>query len=250
MSLMYTQDDNVVTRQDLSNFDAEIRALHTRSHKPIPFSTAVNLLQDEAERIGLRFGEEQYVLARNNTQLFGLLEVQNFSDADQRIVIGVRSSTNKSLSYQVCAGASLTVCTNLELFGNERVSRKQTTFVMSDVRTRVAEFLGRYERTIEERNVQVARYQQAQVKDHIANHTVIQMLRQGIINTQRVEKVVNEYYEPSHPEHLNAEGERTNWTLFNAATEALKGAPISDYTERTTKLHGLIKASTDYALAA
>ena len=114
----------------------------------------------------------------------------------------------------------------------------------------LSNFMGGVTQSIEERAVQVERYKQAQLKDATANHTIIQMLRTGIINTQRVEKVVNEYYEPSHVEHLNADGERTNWTLFNAATEAFKGSPISTYTERSQKLHDLIGKATDYALAA
>ena len=76
------------------------------------------------------------------------------------------------------------------------------------------------------------------------------MLRKDIIVSSKVQKVVDEYYKPSHVEHLNENGERTNWTLFNAATEAFKGSPISTYTQRSQKLHDLIGNATDYALAA
>ncbi len=130
------------------------------------------------------------------------------------------------------------------------LKRKQTTFVMNDLRMMVIDFMSQFEQSVEDRAYQVGRYKQAQLKDHVANHTIIQMLRQGIINTQRVEKVVNEYYEPSHQEHLNENGDRTCWTLFNATTEAFKGSPIATYTERSQKLHDLIGKATDYALAA
>ena len=248
--LMFSSDDKVISREDLSKFDDATLALHTRSHKPVPFSTGINVVQDVAEAAGFRFGEEQYALARNDTQLFGLIEVLNFSSEESKICFGVRSSVNKSLSWQLCGGESLTVCTNLDLFGNIVLKRKQTTFVMSDLRVLVKGFMGQFTASVEQRAEQVTRYKSAQLKDATANHTIIQMLRQGIINTQRVEKVVNEYYEPSHVEHLNEEGERTNWTLFNAATEAFKGSPISTYTERSQKLHTLIGKATDYALAA
>jgi hypothetical protein len=76
------------------------------------------------------------------------------------------------------------------------------------------------------------------------------MLRKGVINTQRVEKVVNEYYEPSHVEHLNANGERTIWTLHNATTEALKGVGIASLPKRTIALTELMDQVTDHALAA
>jgi hypothetical protein len=248
--LMFSNEDNVVTRQDLSKFDDATLAMHTRSHKPVPFSQGIDLVQDVAEAAGFRFGEEQYVLARNDTQLFGLIEVTNFSTEDSKICFGVRSSTNKSLSWQLCGGESLSICTNLDLFGSVVLKRKQTTFVMNELRNLVDRFMFQFTRSVEDRAAQVARYKAAQLQDSTANHTIIQMLRTGIINTQRVEKVVNEYYEPTHAEHLNENGERTNWTLFNAATEAFKGSPISTYTERSQKLHDLIGKATDYALAA
>ena len=248
--LMFSKDDNTVTRQELSRFDNAALQLHTRSHKPVPFSTGIDLIQDVAESKGFRFGEEQYVLARDNTQLFGLIEVVNFSSDESKICFGVRSSINKSLSWQLCGGESLAICTNLDLFGNIVLKRKQTTFVMEDLRHLVQGFMGQFTESVEQRAVQVSRYKEAQLQDSTANHTIIQMLRSNIIVSSKVEKVVNEYYEPTHVEHLNDEGERTNWTLFNAATEAFKGSPISTYTERSQKLHDLIGKATDYALAA
>jgi len=248
--LMFSNEDNVVTREQLATFDDAALALHTRSHKPVPFSTGIDLVHDVAESNGFRFGEEQYVLARKDTQLFGLIEVLNFTTEESKICFGVRSSLNKTLPWELCGGEALTVCTNLDLFGSVVMKRKQTTFIMNDLRILMDGFMGQFTASVEQRAVQVERYKSAQLKDATANHTIIQMLRQGIINTQRVEKVVNEYYEPSHVEHLNEEGERTNWTLFNAATEAFKGSPISTYTQRSQKLHTLIGKATDYALAA
>ena len=174
----------------------------------------------------------------------------NFTSEESKVCFGVRSSINKSLSWQLCGGESLAICTNLDLFGSVVLRRKQTSMVMNDLRFLVNRFMGQFERSVEDRQVQVERYKQAQLKDSTANHCIIQMLRKDIIVSSKVQKVVDEYYEPSHAEHLNAEGERTNWTLFNAATEAFKGSPISTYTERSEKLHNLIGDATDFALAA
>ena len=248
--LMFSKDDNVVTREALKSFDSAALALHTRSHKPVPFSQGIDLLQDVAESKGFHFGEEQYVLARNDTQLFGLMEITNFTSEESKICLGVRSSLNKTLPWELCGGEALSICTNLDLFGSVVMKRKQTTFIMSDLRDLMGGFMGQFTESVEQRAIQVGRYKQAQLKDATANHTIIQMLRQNIIVSSKVEKVVNEYYEPSHPEFLNEEGERTNWTLFNAATEAFKGSPISTYTQRSQKLHDLVGKATDYALAA
>jgi hypothetical protein len=110
----------------------------------------------------------------------------------------------------------------------------------------VAQIRGR----VEDQEIRYERYHEAQLKDSVVNHTIIQMLRQGVINTQRVEKVVNEYYEPSHDEHLDANGQRTVWTLHNAATESLKGVGLASLPRRTIQLQVLLDSATDYALAA
>lgn len=245
--LMYSKDDTVITRQDLTAIPTPA---HTRSWRPVPFATFIDLAQDVCENHGLRFGEEQYILARGNTQLFAMTEILGLPAVENgRYLASWRSSLNKSLSAGGCFGKNLTVCTNLDLWGALQFGRKQTTFVMADLRQRMSDFIAGIAAAQVAREALEERYQRAQMSDVLANHAVIRMLQLGIINTQRVERVVSEYYEPTHVEHLT-DGKRTNWTLFNAATEALKGSPIATMPQRTTALHTLIGNATDVTLAA
>jgi hypothetical protein len=225
----------------------------TRTHSPYPHGDFVNLVEDELGRVNLHFGEQAYALNHEGAQMFGAAELKGLDPIGKGIqtIIGFRGSHDKTLTRGLLQGKDVMVCDNLEFSGDFVIQLKHTPRNMADrLRHLVRELVyGIKDRNDAER-VRVERYQQGLIKDSVANHAIIQMLRQGVINTQRVEKVVNEYYEPSHVEHLNDMGQRTVWTLHNAATEALKGVGIATLPKRTIALTELMDKVSDYALAA
>ena len=235
----------------------ELRAVPTPApkgptHFPVGYSDYVDMIEDAFDDVGLRFGETAYATNREHGQFFGMAEVKGLTmkQNDWATVCGFRGSHDQSLGRGLVIGDQVFVCDNLCFSGEIQFGRKQTTNILRDlpylIHDAVAQVKGRHEA----QEVRYERYQTAYVKDHVANHLVIQMLRTGVINTQRVEKVVKEYYEPSHDEHLDANGNRTIWTLHNAATEALKGVGLATLPRRTIAMQGLLDKATDYALAA
>lgn len=222
----------------------------TRSYCPVRHDMLADLIEDKLADVGFRFGDQAHALARNGNQYFGVAELLSGTGNDQYALVGGwRSSYDMSLSAEFVVGSQVFVCDNLAFSGEIQIARKHTTNIMRDLPMMVTEAVSRTSAMAKQQGVRYERYQSAQLKDSIANHTIIQMLRLGVINTQRVEKVVQEYYEPSHPEHL-INGKRTNWTLFNAATEALKGVGLATLPKRTVALHDLMDKATEYALAA
>lgn len=224
----------------------------TRSFHPVDHGKFVDLLEDELGNVDLKFGSQMYALNREGAQMFGIAEVlgTGLSDNDTwRTIVGFRGSHDHSLARGLVFGDGVFVCDNLAFHGEIQFGRKHTTNIMRDLRPLVADAVSQVRGRAQQQAVRYERYQRAELKDQLVNHAIIQMLRQGVINTQRVEKVVQEYYEPSHPEHL-INGKRTIWTLHNAATEALKGVSLATLPQRTIKLQTLMDTATDYALAA
>ena len=225
----------------------------TRTYSPYPHGDFIDLVEDELGQVNLRFGEQAYALNHEGAQMFGAAEVLGLTPIAEGIqtIIGFRGSHDKTLTRGLLQGKDVMICDNLEFNGDFVIQLKHTPRNMS---SRLRHLVRHLVRGIQDRNdierVRVGRYREAQVKDHVANHAIIQMLRKGVINTQRVEKVVQEYYEPSHAEHLNSNGDRTIWTLHNAATEALKGVGISTLPKRTIALTALMDEVSNYALAA
>lgn len=225
----------------------------TRTHSPFPHGDFIDLVEDEMGRVNLHFGEQAYALNHEGAQMFGAAEIRGLTPIAEGIqtIVGFRGSHDKTLTRGLLQGKDVMVCDNLDFDGEQVIQLKHTPRNMA---TRLRREIRDLVYGIKDRNdaerVRVERYREAQVKDPMANHVIIQMLRGGVINTQRVEKVVQEYYEPSHVEHLNANGERTVWTLHSAATEALKGCGIANLPGRTMKLNELMDNVTNYALAA
>jgi hypothetical protein len=225
----------------------------TRTHSPFPHGDFIDLVEDELGRVNLHFGEQAYALNHEGAQMFGAVELKGLDPIGEGIqtIIGFRGSHDKTLTRGLLQGKDVMVCDNLEFSGDFVIQLKHTPGNMANrLRGLVRELVGGIkERNFAER-IRVQRYQEGLLKDSTANHVIIQMLRQGVINTQRVEKVVNEYYEPSHREHLNDMGQRTVWTLHNAATEALKGVGIASLPKRTIALTELMDKVSAFSLAA
>jgi hypothetical protein len=63
------------------------------------------------------------------------------------------------------------------------------------------------------------RYKSTLLTDQQADHAVLNMFREGIINIQRVPEVIEQWERPTFEEF----DQRNAWRLFNAATFALTG---------------------------
>ena len=72
--------------------------------------------------------------------------------------------------------------------------------------------------------------------DERADHAIMNMYREGIVNLQRIPDVLKEWDEPSFEEFQT---QRSAWRLFNAATYALTGR-VTDNPNATPKLHQVI----------
>lgn len=67
-----------------------------------------------------------------------------------------------------------------------------------------------------------------------ADHAIMRMYREGVINVQRIAEVERQWQEPTFDW-----GDKTAWRLFNAATLALAGRVVEN-AEATPKLHRII----------
>jgi hypothetical protein len=61
---------------------------------------------------------EQFALRRDGSTLFGVLQLIYESTSDGRAAMGIRTSNNKTMSIQICAGLSVFVCDNLVFRGD------------------------------------------------------------------------------------------------------------------------------------
>ena len=78
------------------------------------------------------------------------------------------------------------------------------------------------------------RYKALPLPDELADQSIMQMYRQGVINVTRIAEVLKAYEEPPHDW-----GDKTPWRLFNAATFTLTGR-VAENPAATRQLHDVI----------
>lgn len=222
----------------------------TQSYQPISHAHFVDVVEDQLAAIGFRFRDEAYGVTKNGAKFFGVAELAyDGSDGNGRnsLTVGLRSSLDKSIAPMLAFGSRVFVCDNMAFSGEIVISRKQTTYISRDFPLRVREVVAQLSNARARQDARFDQYQRITLSDGDAEHGMIELLRRGAINTSRMEKLVNEWDNPSF-DH----GSKSVWRLFNAATETLKESPIADITRRTIGVQGLCDqlAGFEFAEAA
>lgn len=220
----------------------------TDSYTPIGHDYFVDLVEDRLNDKGLKIVNSGFALGNDGANMFGVLEVGHAKNDDYATVVGLRNSHIKWFAASLACGSGVFVCDNLAFSGEVTVGRKHTSMILEDLPTVIDEAVGQ---VIDLKSIMDKRYEAYKARQFAqweADHVIMNMLRQGVINTGRVEKVVAEWDAPSH-KSFQKTGDSA-WRLFNATTEALKGLSMNELAPRTQKLHTLIDQVAEIDLAA
>jgi hypothetical protein len=209
----------------------------TRSYAPVGHHTFLNLVEDKLADVGFRFGSTEHGLTKNGARYFGIVQLLGGGVGNEQhaMVMSIRNSLDKAFAAMIGFGAHVFVCENLCFSAEQVVGRKHTTNIMRDLPGLVVSCVSQTKAMSHVQDQRFEVYQDQKLTDNKADSLIIEMLRRKVINTQRVEKVVNEWYEPE-----TNHGPKRAWRLFNAATEALKGSPIHEMPRRTIELQAIM----------
>jgi hypothetical protein len=176
---------------------------------------------------------ESFQLARNGNQMFGVITFPGENGTG--ISVGLRNSTDKSMSIGFCVGAEVFVCSNLSFKGQIVVLKKHTQNVLTALedsaisilykaRTVYGSLLEDFERL---RLIDLDNFQAYKALGVLYGH--------GVLSPRQLPKALEQWHEPTH----DAFKPRNAYSLYNACTEAMKSCPPSDVMEKLTSLHSL-----------
>jgi hypothetical protein len=220
----------------------------TKSHTPIAHDYFVDLIQDRLGSANMQVVNEAFALGRKGADMFGMFEISSYADQDYTDVIGFRNSHAKKLSAGLVGGKGVFVCDNLMFMGAVKFGRRHTSHILDNLGDLITDAISKIKLLKTSSDIRYDVYKGWQLTNERADHLIVDMLRNGIINTQRVEKVVQQWDAPDHVE-FNKTGQSV-WRLMNAATEALKGSNIIEMPERTIKLQTILDEECELQLAA
>jgi hypothetical protein len=210
----------------------------TATYMPIAHTDFADLISDTIEAHDFRLGETAHALGRKGDHYFGMAELlYSGQEEDFALIAGWRSSYDKSLSAGLVIGSQVFVCDNLCFSGDVKIGRKHTTNLWDDLPEMIWDAVSEI---IPARDAQVRRfnaYKEDRIGEKQMNSLVVDLYRNGVIPARMLGPVIEEFYNPSHPEFL--ENDRTLWTLFNGVTEVIKGSSLWELPQRTQKLHAL-----------
>jgi hypothetical protein len=192
------------------------------------------MLQHTLGFYGHEVTEGNYGVTEDGMRFFGLLSLRSTYDGYED-TIGLRNSHDKKFPIGISFGSRVFVCDNLAFSGDHVIKRRHTANAKRDLPGLVGQIVEPLTEQREAQHRMVLTYQGTPVSDELADHAILDMYRQGVINVQRIPEVLRQWDEPEHEEW----GDRTAWRLFNAATFALAGR-VAENPNVTRQLHNVI----------
>ena len=211
----------------------------TKTYQPVSHGD----LADTVRRVGedilhdFSFHKEQYGLAKDGNQMFGIHTYKNHSD-EMGLSIGFRNSYDKSLAIGLAMGASIFVCDNLAFTGDVTSFRKHTANVLVDIEKLILSTIYSHKSNYYEIQEEAETLKQRTVTNDRAFSLMGQLYGKGILTPRQLPIVKDEWLSPTY-EDFNP---RTMWSFYNAVTKGLKTTPPRQIMEKHIKLHRFLVA--------
>lgn len=155
-------------------------------------------------------------------------------------VVGLRSSWDQTFSNQLVMGTRTFVCDNLAFSGQIMIRRKNTLRAVQELPGMVNKAIERIEALQVNEEMRVEAYTSASVSMEAAKAALVDVIRDRGIGGGKMLKVLSEIEEPTHEEHLNAQGQRTVWTVKNAFTEVFKEYNLASLPARSASVNKVL----------
>ena len=216
---------------------AALRALPiptaTDTHVPIAHHSVVDMVKYSLGFFGHELLEEHHATTPDGMNYFGVLSLRS-PYGDYTDMVGLRNSHKKQFPIGIAIGSRVFVCDNLAFNADHVIKRKHTANAKRDLPGLVAEVIEPLHDARKAQALSFDRYKALALPDELADQSIMQMYRQGIINVTRIADVLKAYEEPPHDW-----GNKTPWRLFNAATFSLTGK-VAENPATTRQLHDVM----------
>ena len=216
--IVHGRGSRYATLAELQLLD-EPPALGTR-HRPIPHAQLISTLHVEFDRRGCTIQRERFAIDRFGDKLFGVFNLtvpQRITGPDRELSLGIRNSTNETLSIQAVAGTHIFVCDNLAFSGDTfAIRRKNTTGLELD--SAITSGFDRFLQQASTLDAHITRLQETPLEDTTAKQLIYDAFASKIVPVKLFDDIDELYFRQETPDVAP----RTLWGLHNAFTRAFK----------------------------
>jgi|TARA_R100000149_G_scaffold65473_1_gene40063 hypothetical protein len=229
LNLNLLGEGSTVTRETLKEH-RKFTPNHTESYKPVPFYDLVEMAEDTLNNLDLKIVQEKHLLAKTrnvqNTvygeRCFSMMEVSGFNGRDDiRTIIGLRQSHDKSFASSMLIGDAPLVCSNLEFNGELTLSRKNTTFILSDLPKMMLQTVETFAESRADNLKRIEMLENTPLNDNYAYVLSCEAMRNKAIPSAKLGQVVEQWHEPEH----DAFKDRNAYSLQNAFSNIWRSTP-------------------------
>jgi hypothetical protein len=208
----------------------------TPSHVPIPHHRLVDMVRHTLGFYGHEVVSEQHGVTEDGMRYFGVMMLKStyggYEDA-----VALRNSHDKKFPVGIGFGGHVFCCDNMSLMADHVIRRKHTANAKRDLPGLIAEVVEPLADARDRQQRAFNIYRATELAPELADHAIMELYRNGVINLQRIGDVDREWQEPSFEEM--EEGGPTAWRLFNAVTFVLNGRILGE-PRSTQELHRII----------
>jgi hypothetical protein len=196
----------------------------TASYSPVPYKDMVTQVQERATKeFGVEVADQDWSFglqerAEKGSRFFALCRLAIEED-DFRLALGLRGSTDKSMSNGFCSGVSVFVCDNMAFSGSGMAAtRRHTGDAYEDFRKMlymgIADSASQYDATTKHLN----KLREVDVSTERGFELIGRAMGTNVLATQEASVALREWKESQH----EAFEPRTAYSLYNAFTESAK----------------------------
>lgn len=187
----------------------------TDTWKPIAHSDLVGALNEEIQSRGLVVRKESYAVQKDDTKLFGTIDLEWQNNGEYAAALGLRTANDKSLSIQIAVGMRVLVCDNLAFSGDIIALRRKHTKNLN-LRQEISRGLDRYQEGVLSLGRDIERLKTKPLNPPIAKEYIFDIFRKKVVPMRLFHLVVDEW------DKMAVDGYGSEWQLHNAFTEHFK----------------------------
>jgi hypothetical protein len=186
--------------------------------RPVPHIQVLDYAEKALTDAGYGIERMNLGLSCDDARFFGTLTLKTPLNEGVNLAVGLRSSTDKSISLQWCCGSRVFVCDNLAFSAQTVIARKHTTFGIDryqEAICKVVADLGDYR---EYEAFRIREMQRRELSDEQAESILLRAFELGVIGPHALPVAIKEWRTPSFPTFAES---KNAWRLYNALTFAL-----------------------------
>ncbi len=208
----------------------------TETFVPVPHHELFEHVERELEAAGIQRTETFHALWRGGERYIGLA----ITDLDpgfegREVVVGWFNSHDHSHAATFLLGEQVTVCFNLCLHAEIRVSRKHTRHIRRDLPDLIAEAVGRLEGQVQRHARRAERYIETDLDEDLGAPLLLRLHDAGAFPRSSLHRVLDEWRSPSQEEWSE------DWNvnrLYQAVT--VQPTPLHAMARRHRALHSVL----------